>query len=160
MDAVEIRTAGPGDVPALASLVAAFRDHLGVRGPTAAALAAYLPGLLRDERTELACAWDGADALGYTNTRFFSSLWATAPEAHLEDLFVVAAARGRGVGRQLLRHALSRARERGAVAFGLQTNERNLEAQALYRAEGLRPDSHARYPDGREVYWVRRLEPR
>ncbi len=37
--------------------------------------------------------------------------------AHLEDLFVVVSARGRDVGRRLLRHTLARAKARGARRF-------------------------------------------
>jgi GNAT superfamily N-acetyltransferase len=42
---------------------------------------------------------------------------------------VLAEAHGRGIGRLLLRHALQRARERGATRLGLTTNERNAEAR-------------------------------
>ena len=93
----------------------------------------------------------------YTQTRFSRSIWSGGSDAHLEDLFVTAAARGHSIGRALLRHALARAAARGAKRFTLNTNEGNAEAQALYRAEGLLPESHALYPDGREVLWVRTL---
>ena len=38
------------------------------------------------------------------------------------------------------------------------TNERNETAQSLYRSEGLRPQAHERYPEGREVQWRKPLD--
>ena len=78
-------------------------------------------------------------------------------EAHLEDLFVVADARGSAVGRRLLRHVLDRATERGALRLTLTTNEHNDGAQGLYRSEGLAPQDHQLYPGGREVLWSTKL---
>lgn len=103
------------------------------------------------------CAWIDDEAVGYTQTRFFTSVWVGGTEAHLDDLFVVPWARGQAVGRSLLRHALARAHARGALRFGLNTNERNEAAQALYRSEGLSPQSPALYPGGREVLWVKEI---
>ena len=46
---------------------------------------------------------------------------------------------------------------REARRFTLNTNEGNETAQALYRSEGLAPQAHALYPEGREIVWVRAL---
>ena len=155
MDNVTIRSAGFKDTTALASLIRAFRDHLAARVPTDAELEHHLPRALADPGIEFCCAWLGDEAVGYTQIRFLTSIWASGVEAHLEDLFVVASARGKAVGRGLLRHALARAEARGARRFSLSTNERNDAAQSLYRSEGLSPHSHAQYPGGREVLWVK-----
>jgi ribosomal protein S18 acetylase RimI-like enzyme len=156
-EGLEIRIAGPDDAARLAALVAGFRDHLGAPVPSDAELRVHLPHALTDPGLEFAWArWEGA-AVGYTQTRLLPSIWAPGLEAHLEDLFVIRAARGQSVGRALLRHALARAEARGARRFGLNTNERNEAAQELYRSEGLSPVSHARYPGGREVLWARRI---
>jgi ribosomal protein S18 acetylase RimI-like enzyme len=157
MAELEIRRAGPGDEAALASLIAGFRDHLRARAPADADLRRHLPRLLADPSIEFSCAWLGDEAVGYTQTRSLYSIWEGGTEAHLEDLFVVPAARARSVGRALLRHALARAEARGALRFGLHTNEGNDGAQSLYRSEGLAPQAHALYPDGREVLWVKSI---
>jgi ribosomal protein S18 acetylase RimI-like enzyme len=154
-----IRLAGSDDVATLAALIAAFRDHLAAQSPSDEELRRDLPGSLADPGIEFCCAWLGGEAVGYTQTRFLSSVWGGGVEAHLEDLFVIPSARGRAVGRALLRHAMARASAKGAGRFTLNTNERNLAAQALYRSEGLSPQSHALYPDGREVVWVKRMGP-
>jgi GNAT superfamily N-acetyltransferase len=156
---LDIRNAGPDDLAALARLVAAFREHLDDRGLSDEDLARYLPHLLDDPSIEFACAWQDGRAIGYTHLRFFDSLWQLGVEAHLEDIFVEKPLRRAAVGRALLDHAIARARARGARRIGLLTNARNEVAHGLYRAAGLRPETHRVYPDGFEVLWVKRLAP-
>jgi GNAT superfamily N-acetyltransferase len=158
MGQLEIRPAGPDDAVALTGLIGGFRDHLRARSPSDADVARALPRALASPAVEFACAWLDGRAAGFTQLHFFPSVWAGGTEARLEDLFVAPDARRRGVGRALLHHALARARDRGAARLTLNTNERNEPAQALYRAEGFRMVSHALFPDGREVLWVRALD--
>jgi GNAT superfamily N-acetyltransferase len=157
MSAFNIRDATLPDVPVLAWLIAAFRDHLNAKVPTDLDIQAYLPRALRDPGIEFACAWLNDEAVGYTQTRFLTSVWAAGLEAYLEDLFVVAAARRQSVGRSLLGHVLARAEARGALKLSLTTNDRNESAHSLYRSEGFAPVSHALYPGGCEVLWTRRV---
>lgn len=154
---LEVLPAGFAEATALAALIGAFRDHLGAKGPTDAEIHRQLPRALADPGIEFGCAWLGGEAVGYTQTRFWISIWACGTEAQLDDLFVVPGARGRAVGRALLRHSLARAEARGALRFCLNTNEGNEAAQSLYRSEGLSPQSHALYPDGREVFWTKSI---
>ena len=154
---LQIRDAALPDAPELARLIAAFREHLLARVPSDAEIRAQLPSALRDPSIEFACAWLDDVAVGFTQTRFVTSVWAAGLEAFLEDLFVVPNARRQSVGRSLLRHVLARAEARGARRFSLTTNERNESAHALYRSEGLAPVSHALYPGGREVLWSRNV---
>lgn len=157
MSSLAIRVAGHADATALAALIAGFRDHLRAKTPSDADLARLLPRSLADPALEFACAWLADEAVGFTQTIFLSSVWACGVEAHLEDLYVVPAARGRDVGRALLRHALDRAEARGARRLSLNTNEGNVAAQSLYRSEGLAPQTHALYPGGREVLWAKEI---
>jgi ribosomal protein S18 acetylase RimI-like enzyme len=154
---LKIRPAGPGEAAALAALIAGFRDHLGAKSPTDDEIRRLLRTALAAPGIEFCCAWQGGAAVGYSQTRFWMSVWVGGWEAHLDDLFVAPAARGKGVGRSLLRYALGRAEARGARRFGLHTNEGNLAAHALYQSEGLAPQSHALYPSGREILWVKSL---
>jgi ribosomal protein S18 acetylase RimI-like enzyme len=171
-----VRIAQASDAPLVAALVTGFRNHLGATHPTAEELAELLPRLIASDDTEFCLAFSGTDRssgptpvapvgssdseqepLGYTQCRFFHSLWARGREAHLEDLFVAAAARGQGAGSALMAFALARARERGCVAIGLHTNERNERAHVFYRRGGFEPQSEARWPGGQEVFWRRSL---
>ena len=158
MSEPSVRLVAAGESALLVPLIAGFRDQLRESRPSDAEIAAFLPGFLRDPSIEFACASLDGRPVGYTQTRFFDSVWSLGIESHLEDLFVVESARRSGAGRALLRAALERARVRGARAMGLNTNEHNEAAQALYRAEGFRPVAHARYPGGREVLWGRSFE--
>lgn len=150
----EIRLAGAADVADLCRLVAGFRDHLRAVQPSDAELAARLPGLLADRSLEFALALLERSPVGYTMMRWLASPWSAGGEAFLEDLYVLASARGRQVGRALLRHALARARAKGAGLLALTTHEKNSAAQALYRAEGLAPQRSKLWGEGAEVRWV------
>jgi ribosomal protein S18 acetylase RimI-like enzyme len=159
MSRLEILPAGLAEAETLARLIGAFRDHLAAPTPTDEEIRRHLPRALADPAIEFACAWLDGEAVGYAQMRFWPSVWGPGIEGHLDDLYVAPSARRRAAGRALLRHALARAAGRGAVRFGLNTNERNDAAQDLYRSEGFAPQSHALYPDGREVFWVKRLAP-
>jgi mycothiol synthase len=68
------------------------------------------------------------------------------PRRELAYLGVVPEARGRGVGREMLRETLARARAAGAREMTLCVDERNAAAFRLYRECGFEPF------DWREVY--------
>jgi len=158
-DAV-VRVAREDDAAAVTSVVLAFRDHLGSGRPRDGEAAGLVARALADPSSEICLAVSAeGDPLGYALTRFFLSIWAEGRDAHLDDLFVVEAARGRGIGHRLLGFALERAAARGALGVGLHTNERNVRAHALYRALGFVPVCEPRWEGGHEVYWHRALEP-
>ena len=57
--------------------------------------------------------------------------------ARISDLHIVPAAQGKGVGRALLREALSRIRSAGIDTVFLETDEDNVRARRLYEGEGF-----------------------
>jgi GNAT superfamily N-acetyltransferase len=75
----------------------------------------------------------------------------------VDDFFVTAASRRRGVGTDLLGFALERARGRGARLVALTTNERNEAARRLYERSGFRAERE-RYARGRALWLERKLE--
>lgn len=84
---------------------------------------------------------EGGQALGFTQLYpSFSSL-SIRPIWILNDLFVTAAARRRGIGAMLLRAARDHARKTGAVRLALSTAVTNTQAQALYERDGWRRDT-------------------
>jgi len=147
-----VRVATAGDLDALVELAAAFRESLGRRDPDDAELRSSLDRLLVDFDTEflLACGAAG-EALGYVQSRYRWSAWSSGLEAELEDVFVAEAARRDGVGRWLVLGAIERARARGCRALGLNTNERNEAALALYERLGFRSE-RARWDGGRQLW--------
>lgn len=66
-----------------------------------------------------------------------AALWTAGPEAELGDLAVRPEARGRGVGRTLLRAALEEAERRRARTIFLEVRESNAPARGLYEAAGF-----------------------
>jgi len=86
-------------------------------------------------------AFDGAEAVGFTQLYpSFSSL-SMARIFILNDLFVAPAGRRRGVGAALLEAAAAYARESGAVRLTLSTAETNTTAQSLYEGKGWKRDT-------------------
>ena len=72
-------------------------------------------------------------------TRYRSSEPEDDPSEHgfISDLVVLAAYRGLGIGRRLLRAAEARAREAGARTICLSVKAGNAGARSLYAAEGF-----------------------
>ena len=135
------RTAENADAATLVALALAFRDHLERDRPTVAQLAAGVSQLLASPDAEFTLAHQDGEAVGYTLLRFRPSMWAGGLEATLEDLFVRPDRRGLGLGRGLVGVSLARARDRGCVTIGLDTNERNEASTRIYRSFGF--DAHS-----------------
>ncbi|MEY2516704.1 MAG: hypothetical protein QOJ89_4062 [bacterium] len=126
--------ATPDEAEAVASLLVAFRDHLGTDWPSDNAFLAAVERLIDDRDTEylLASPDDDSPPAGVLQLRFRLSVWTAAPDAWIEDLFVRAEARREGVGDALVELAIERAAERDARRIELDTNEENAGALALY----------------------------
>jgi GNAT superfamily N-acetyltransferase len=131
--------AQPQHAGAVARLMGAFRDHLGLDRPSDAEVAAGVARLLGDADTEfLLGAADGDRvAAGVAQLRFRYGIWRAGGDCLLEDLFVDSSARGAGLGRALLDATIERARARGCRRLELDVNEANATALRLYESAGL-----------------------
>jgi ribosomal protein S18 acetylase RimI-like enzyme len=131
--------ATPDEAESVTRLLVAFRDHNGADWPSDNAFLAMVERLVEDRDTEflLASPDDDSPPAGVLQLRFRLSVWRAAPDAWLEDLFVAAAARRRGLGDALVALAVERAAERGARRIELDTNESNAPALALYARHGF-----------------------
>jgi ribosomal protein S18 acetylase RimI-like enzyme len=153
-----IRVAREADLDALVHLAAAFREHLGQSLPSDVEFRHSLARLLKDAGTEFILACDALGApLGYVQARYRYSPWTSALEAELEDVFVVPQVRRRGVGLELVQFAMARAIARGCRSMGLNTNERNEGALALYRRLGFRAE-RPRWQGGRQLWLAKALK--
>ena len=118
-----MRLLEPGDAPALAALEAAvFADPWD---------AARFSSLLGQDRFFAAGAFAG-HVLGAYLTAYI-----VAGELEIVNVAVDAPLRGRGLGRELLRFSLDRARERGAWRAVLEVRSGNAAARALYKSCGF-----------------------
>jgi ribosomal protein S18 acetylase RimI-like enzyme len=155
---LEVRIASTADLEALMRLATAFRDHHGLAEPSEADFRTSIVRLLQNGETEflLACGAGGGTSLGYVQARYRYSAWTSALEAEIEDVFVVHAARRRGIGRQLMVFAMARAVAKGCRTIGLNTNERNAGAVALYQQLGFCAE-RARWHGGRQLWLTKVL---
>jgi len=60
-----------------------------------------------------------------------------APSAIVEDVVVCPSQQGRGVGRQMMAHAMQQAREAGCYKLALSSNARRTGAHAFYESLGF-----------------------
>ncbi|MFC3552067.1 GNAT family N-acetyltransferase [Lysobacter cavernae] len=130
-----VRRAGPDDLDALVPLFDGYRQFYQQRSDEALAREFLGQRLHRNESIVLLATLDGAPA-GFTQLYpMFSSVRAARVWV-LNDLYVAAAARRRGVAQALLQAATDFARDGGAIRLELETTGDNREAQALYERTG------------------------
>jgi ribosomal protein S18 acetylase RimI-like enzyme len=146
--------AGPHEAPTVTRLLIAFRDHLGYEWPSDNAFLAGVEKLMDDRDTEfvLAAPDDDSPPAGVAQLRYRFGIWRAGGDCLVEDVFVAAGARGRGVARALLELATERARERGCRRMELDVNEANEAGLALYRSFGFTEGSP------RDIYMRRHLD--
>jgi len=146
------------EAEAVASLLIAFRDHLGHPWPSENAFLAGVERLIEDRDTEyLLAAPDGETAAaGVAQLRFRWGIWRAGGDCLVEDVFVLERARGHGLGRALMDAAAHRALERGCRRMELDVSETNDAGLALYLGVGF-VDRAA--PDApRDIYLRRHLD--
>jgi GNAT superfamily N-acetyltransferase len=141
----------------VADLMIAFRDHMGDHGPSDNAMLAGVECLMEGVEAEFLLASPDEDSppAGVAQIRFRFSVWESSPDCWLEDLYVRADARRKGVGAALVAAAIDRAGERGARRIELDTNEENAEALALYERFGFSASSKS--GSGRDLFLGRRV---
>jgi ribosomal protein S18 acetylase RimI-like enzyme len=134
--AANVRRAGPEDVGVLAPVFEAYRQFYG-QTPAPEAARAFLEARLRQQESTVFIAEDTHGEVGGFVQLFplFSSV-SLAASFVLNDLFVSASFRRRGVARALLRAAVDFCRDAGAVRVSLSTAVTNEPAQSLYEACG------------------------
>lgn len=134
------RTPEPAAVLDAARLLRAFNLEYDEPSPPVDQLAERLTTLVGDGHTVvlLGRADGTGEAVGVAVLRLSPSLWSTAREAYLAELYVVPGRRGQGFGRELITEAVDVARSRGADYAFLVTSEDDRLAQRLYEAAGFR----------------------
>ncbi len=88
---------------------------------------------------------EAGELLGYTCLYWHLSSLAAAETVLMNDLFVLEAARGKGVGRALIEASATVARERGAHSLEWATAPDNSRAQALYDSTGASRETWLSY---------------
>jgi len=136
MNPIQIRKATPDDLGAILPMMEAFNAFERIPW-TRAAGEAPLRTLLSDASLGIVgLVEEGAMPLGYFVVTFGYDLEWNGRDAFLTELFVVAEARGRGIGRIALERAESLAREHGVIALHLMVRLENENAHRLYLLAG------------------------
>ena len=97
----------------------------------------------------LLVARDGDAVVGVAYVSFVWALEHGGLSAWLEELYVLPALRGQGVGGRLLDQVLALARARGCAAVDLEVEAEHARSASLYARAGFRAHARAR--------WVRPL---
>lgn len=140
---MELRPAKPEDCETLLALVRALAEyeklsHLATG--TVEQLHAELFGAA--PVIEAVIAWEGERAAGFALYFHNFSTFLARRGLYLEDLFVIPEARGRGIGKALIRHCARLAVERGCGRFEWAVLDWNRPALEFYESIGaaLLPD--------------------
>ena len=88
-------------------------------------------------RFEAVLAFDGEEAVGLCVYFYEFSTWRGQPGVYVQDLYVAPGARGRGLGRELIRAVRERAAEHGARYVKLTVYDRDPAALAFYHGIGF-----------------------
>jgi ribosomal protein S18 acetylase RimI-like enzyme len=132
---IQIREAKVGDAAAIARLLHDFNTEYEEETPPVAELTRHAERMLREGAMTVLLAGEGPDGLALL--RFRPSVWTEQQEAYLQELYVVPALRGRGIGEALMRAVLSSCREHDAAWVELNTGESDVAARGLYEKLGF-----------------------
>ena len=136
---IDIRPATVADLDALAPLFDGYRRFYGQPSDVAAGRA-FLEARMRGNESVILLASQAGQAVGFCQLYPIFSSVSMRRAWLLNDLFVAAAARGRGVGEALLDAAAAHGRVSGAAWLMLQTAHDNTPAQRLYARAGWQLD--------------------
>lgn len=136
-----MREATPEDAPLLVALMVEFYAESGYPLNQQRAAEAF-SALLNDER--LGQVWmieapteAGSADVGYLVVTLGFSMEYGGRDAFVDDLFIQAGYRGRGLGRAAIARARAYCVERGVRAVHLEVARDNAAAQAVYRRAGF-----------------------
>ena len=130
-----VRRATPGDALQVARLLHDFQAEYDEPSPGVETLEDRYADLIRNKDMIVLFVGDGPD--GFAQLRFRPWVYSSGLCAYLEELYVVPARRGDGLGRALLEAAMDAARTEGAEQIELGTSENDTAARALYESAGF-----------------------
>lgn len=139
--AISIERANAGDMEAMVKLLGLLFSIEQDFSPNEAAQRQGLQQLLDiPEQAQIFIAQDDATGvIGMVSAQLVISTAVGAPSAWIEDMVVLEAFRGRGVGKALLARATEWAKSRGAKRVQLMADADNAPALYFYKQLGWEP---------------------
>jgi len=129
--------AGPAELDALLPMLERFSASQGIPFEAAVARRALGELLARPELGRVYRIVNAGGTVGYAALTFGWSLEWGGRDAFIDEIYLEAPQRGRGLGRAVLRALMDEARGLGVRALHLEVEADNAPAQALYRSEGF-----------------------
>lgn len=132
-----LRPATPGDVPAILECIRRLAEYERLAHECVATEAQLRETLFgATPAAEVVLAFAGDEPAGFALWFQSYSTFLAKPGLYLEDLFVYPSFRGRGLGRQLLRHLARVAVERDYGRVEWSVLDWNVDAIGFYRSIG------------------------
>jgi len=139
---LRIRAAEAADVPVIADLIRALANFEKLDDEVVLTEGLLQAGLFGPRPyAEAVIAEEESQPIGFALFFHTFSTFLARPGLYLEDLFVLADHRGRGVGRALLAHLAHLAVERGCGRLEWAVLNWNQEAIGFYERLGAKPNS-------------------
>jgi GNAT superfamily N-acetyltransferase len=138
---MEIRRAGPTDIPRLLALVRRYWDFEGISGFAALRVELVLQQLLAGAGAPGA-VWVAESAgtlVGYLIVTLVMSVEHQGLMGEIDEFFVLPEVRAHGIGAGLLAAAEAFLRERGCKRLQLQLGAANIDARGFYQRRGYAP---------------------
>jgi ribosomal protein S18 acetylase RimI-like enzyme len=136
--ATQILSAEADSIPALVEMMRLYWEFEQIRGFDAHNAERLLTSFLK--QPELGRGWiafDDQQVLGYLLCSRVFSFEYGGPTATIDEIYVIADARGRGVGKLLVGTAEQVMREQGCVHIEMEVSARNVRAQHFYSVLGF-----------------------
>jgi GNAT superfamily N-acetyltransferase len=136
---IQIAEATPDDVPVLLELIRGLAEYEKLSDEVSATAEGLHAALFGPRPVaEAILARVGRVAVGFALFFHNFSTFVGRPGIYLEDLFVLPAHRGKGIGKALLLHVAALAQERGCGRFEWAVLDWNKPAIDFYRSLGAR----------------------
>jgi GNAT superfamily N-acetyltransferase len=125
------------DADTVGLLLRDFNDEFETAGPTAAEFTARFNTLLARDDVVLVLADDSGRDVGFALLTLRPTPYYDGSLAQLEELYVVPALRGRGIGSRILGMAIETVRARGAGEMHINVDEIDEDTRRFYERRGF-----------------------
>lgn len=138
METLTILLCEAQDASHLALLMTALAREEGSEPAEYDKMVGIIEHLIETSASDFLLAMVNREPVGCVQIAWRVSTWHAAAYAYLEDVYVIPARRGQGVGRRMVMEAMSRVAATGADQIMLDVRTDNLMAQRLYERLGFK----------------------